>query len=42
VKFAIQRKKEWFQELHDMPFGSYGQFFDTYGVQWIFKGEKKA
>jgi PhnB protein len=30
---------EWFQELHDMPFGTYGQFFDKYGVQWIFRGE---
>ncbi len=34
--------KEWFQELHNMPFGTYGQFFDKYGVQWIFKGEKKG
>ena len=33
--------KEWFQQLHDMPFGIYGQFFDRYGVQWIFKGDKK-
>lgn len=28
------------QELHDMPFGLYGQFYDRYGVQWIFKGDK--
>jgi PhnB protein len=28
------------QELHDMPFGLYGQFYDKYGVQWIFKGDK--
>ncbi len=27
------------QELHDMPFGIYGQFYDRYGVQWIFKGD---
>lgn len=27
------------QELHDMPFGVYGQFYDKYGVQWIFKGD---
>ncbi|MDB5161081.1 MAG: hypothetical protein JWO96_461 [Candidatus Saccharibacteria bacterium] len=27
------------QELHEMPFGMYGQFYDKYGVQWIFKGE---
>lgn len=26
------------QELHNMPFGIYGQFYDKYGVQWIFKG----
>jgi PhnB protein len=24
------------QELHDMPMGKYGQFYDRYGVQWIF------
>jgi PhnB protein len=26
------------QELHDLPFGKYGQFYDRYGVQWIFRG----
>lgn len=31
-----------FQELHDMPFGTYGQFYDRYGVQWIFKGDRRA
>jgi PhnB protein len=40
-KLAEGADKEWFQELHDMPFGTYGQFFDKYGVQWIFVGEKK-
>lgn len=29
------------QELHDMPFGIYGQFYDKFGIQWIFKGDKK-
>ncbi len=29
------------QELHNLPFGSYGQFYDKYGVQWIFKGDKR-
>lgn len=29
------------QELRDMPFGIYGQFYDKYGIQWIFKGDKK-
>ena len=30
------------QELHDMPFGMYGQFYDKFGVQWIFRGDKRA
>ena len=30
------------QELHDMPFGVYGQFYDKFGVQWIFRGGKEA
>jgi PhnB protein len=28
------------QELHEMPFGLYGQFYDKYGNQWIFRGDK--
>ena len=28
------------QELHDMPFGVYGQMYDRYGVQWIFRGDR--
>ena len=39
-KLAKEANKDWFQDLHDMPFGTYGQFYDRYGVQWIFKGEK--
>lgn len=31
-----------FQELHDLPFGTYGQFYDKYGVQWIFRGDKRG
>ena len=30
-----------FIEMRDMPFGSYGQFTDKFGVSWIFKGAKK-
>ncbi|MEP6674073.1 MAG: VOC family protein [Ferruginibacter sp.] len=30
-----------FIELCNMPFGSYGQFTDKFGVSWILKGEKK-
>jgi PhnB protein len=28
-----------FQDLHAMPFGIYGQFYDRYGIQWNFKGD---
>lgn len=34
-------EKERLQELHDMPFGIYGQFYDRFGVQWIFKGDSE-
>jgi len=40
-KLAEDAQKDRFQELHDMPFGTYGQFFDKYGYHWIFKGDKK-
>lgn len=30
------------QELHEMPFGIFGQFYDRYGVQWIFRGVKPS
>jgi PhnB protein len=40
-KLAEGAQKESFQDLHEMPFGSYGQLYDKYGVQWIFKGGKK-
>lgn len=33
--------KDNFQNLHDLPFGTYGQFADKFGVPWIFKGDKK-
>jgi len=40
-KLSEGAEKERFQALHDLPFGTYGQFYDKYGVQWIFKGEKQ-
>ncbi len=40
-KLANGAEKEKFQELHDLPFGTYGQFTDKYGVHWIFKGDKR-
>ena len=30
-----------FIELKNMPFGTYGQFTDKFGVSWILKGDKK-
>ena len=40
-RLADRARKEWFQPLHELPFGTYGQFFDRYGIQWIFRGEAK-
>ncbi len=40
-KLSEGASKDRFQELHDMPFGTYGQFFDKYGFHWIFKGDKR-
>ncbi len=40
-KLSVGADKKRFQELHDMPFGIYGQFYDKYGIQWIFVVEKK-
>ena len=36
-RLARGASEQWFQPLHEMPFGLYGQFFDRYGVQWIFR-----
>jgi PhnB protein len=40
---GIDKNKEEsrFQELHDLPFGTYGQFIDKFGVVWQFKGDKR-
>lgn len=40
-KLAQGAEKERFQELHNLPFGMYGQFYDKYGVQWIFRGDRQ-
>ncbi len=40
-KLANGADKEHFQDLHAMPFGLYGQFFDRYGIQWIFRGDAR-
>lgn len=41
-KLSAGHKEDRFQDLHDMPFGTYGQFIDQYGYHWIFKGDKRA
>lgn len=39
-KLSVGAQKDRLQELHEMPFGIYGQFYDKYGIQWIFRGDK--
>lgn len=41
-KLSRGASRDRFQELHDMPFGTYGQLFDKYGYHWIFKGDHRA
>ncbi len=41
-KLAAGADKARFQALHAMPFGTYGQFYDKYGVQWIFTVPNQA
>lgn len=41
-KLSVGCDKKRFQPLHEMPFGIYGQFYDKFGVQWIFKGNLPA
>jgi len=41
-KLSQSAQKDRFQGLHDMPFGIYGQFYDKYGYQWIFRGDKRS
>ena len=38
-KLSVGADRDRFQALHEMPFGMYGQFYDRYGVQWIFRGD---
>lgn len=40
-KLSEGAEKDRFQELHEMPFGMYGQFTDKFGTRWIFKGDKR-
>ena len=40
-KLAVGADTETFDELREMPFGSYGHLADKYGVHWTFRGEKR-
>lgn len=40
-KLSEGADKEFLIDLTNMPFGTYGQFFDKYGIQWVFRGEKQ-
>jgi len=40
-KLADGASKDFFVDLKDMPFGTFGQLTDRFGVNWIFKGDKK-
>ena len=36
---GADKDKRTFIELHNLPFGIYGQFTDKFGISWIFKRE---
>ncbi len=40
-KLSIGARQDRFQPLHDLPIGTYGQFFDKFGVHWIFRGDHR-
>ena len=41
-RLADGADKKRFQDLHDLPIGTYGQFYDKYGVQWIFLKQQSS
>ena len=41
LSVGAEKEARTFIELNNMPFGSYGQFTDKFGVSWILKGDKK-
>ena len=38
-KLRVGADQVHFQDLRPMPFGTYGQFYDRYGMQWIFMAD---
>jgi PhnB protein len=41
-KLAVGAEKDRFQELHEMPFGMYGQMYDNFHRHWIFVADAKG
>ena len=41
-KLARGAEQTRFQALHEMPFGTFGQFYDRFGMQWICRGGAAA
>lgn len=41
-RLSKDHKDDRFMDLHQLPIGTYGQFFDKYGYHWIFKGDPVA
>ncbi len=40
-KLAVGAEKDRLQELHQMPFGMYGQMYDKFHRQWIFVADQR-
>jgi PhnB protein len=41
LSVGADKNEKTFIELREMPFGTYGQFTDRFGVPWIFVNPKK-
>jgi PhnB protein len=41
-KLAMGADEDLFDDLRDMPFGTYGHLADRYGVHWFFRGPLRS
>jgi PhnB protein len=39
-KLRAGANEQFFEELQEMPFGTYGRFTDRFGIEWFFVGGK--
>lgn len=39
-QLAVGADRDLLDDLHDVPFGSYGHLVDRFGVQWFFRGDR--